>query len=213
MGVIVKHLFRFLALAIIIVTVTTVVGVHPTAAGPTPCTIGSGTLLNGQSVGPFPVPAGKVYRFTFSGAASGSILMFPPSGGTVINATGGTIFWTLTDETSDCQPAQFFNPGDARSDGRPADRVVVYCNTSANPPTLDVWGVTNDSKGHRLYTFNYSDLVAAGSGGILKKVEPLGSVSARVSGNNTFVVRWFGGPAGATGAGDFAKVVICDFKR
>jgi hypothetical protein len=89
----------------------------------------------------------------------------------------------------------------------------VYCNTSANSPTVDVWGVTNDSQGHRLYTFKYADLVAAGSAGILKKVEPLGSVSATVSGLNTFVVRWYGGPAAATGAGDFAKVVTCDFKR
>jgi hypothetical protein len=158
------------------------------------------------------VPAGKVYRFHFTGGAVGSILLFPP-GTNIINGTGGTLFWTITDEGSDCQPAQFFNPGDARSDGRPGDRIVVYCNTSANPPTLDVWGVTNDSKGHRLYKFNFADLVAAGSKGILRKVEPLGSVFARVDANNNFVVQWFGGPAGATGTKDFAKSFTCDFKR
>jgi hypothetical protein len=213
LGDIVKHLFRFLALAIIIVTVTTLVGVRPTAAGTSPCGIASGTLLNGQSTGPIPVPAGKVYRFTFSGASNGFFIFTPPGSGGVLNLSGGTVFWALTDETSDCQPAQFFNPGDARTDGRPGDRIVVYCNTSANPATLDVWGVTNNSLGQRLYKFNFADLVAAGPKGILKKVEPLGSVSARVDANNNFVVQWFGGPAGATGTKDFAKSFKCDFKR
>jgi hypothetical protein len=108
------------------------------------------------------VPAGKVYRFHFTGGAIGSLLLFPP-GSSVLNGTGGTIFWTLTDEGSDCQPSQFFNPGDGRIDGRPADRIVVYCNTSANPPNLAIYGVGSDSKGIFLATVNFADLLKAGN--------------------------------------------------
>jgi hypothetical protein len=89
----------------------------------------------------------------------------------------------------------------------------IACNTAANPPTLDVWGVTNDSQGHRLHLFTFADLVKAGAKGLFIKVEPLGSVFASVDANNHFVVQWFGGPAGATGDKDFRKSFTCDFKR
>lgn len=165
---------------------------------------GSGNNFGGTFLGaPFTSSIGNPAVFSATASSDGTLSV------TIGGAVGGGAFFTVTFNCS----SNFFNPADGRIDGRPGDRVVVYCNASANPATVDVWGVTNDSKGHRLYKFNFADLVVAGSKGILKKVEPLGSVSASVNANNTFVVRWYGGPAGATGAGDFVKIVTCDFKR
>jgi hypothetical protein len=101
--------------------------------------------------------------------------------------------------------ATFFNPNDGRVDPRPGDRVAAYCGAT----TLAIWGVTNDSVGHLLFTFNKADLVAAGASGILKKVEPLGSVFAAVNADGVYTVRWYGGPAAATGTKDFAKTFTC----
>jgi hypothetical protein len=107
----------------------------------------------------------------------------------------------------------FYNPGDGRVDPRPGDRLAVYCNTAANPPSVDVWGVLNDSSGRRLFTFTFASLVAAGEKGITKKVEPLGTIFLRVDANNHFLASWTGGPAAATGVKDFAKSFTCDFAR
>ncbi len=108
---------------------------------------------------------------------------------------------------------QFFNPGDGRVDPRPGDRVAVYCNTADNPPNLVVYGIDNASHGLWLSKFIFADLVKAGPKGILRKVEPKGSVFAVVDANNYFTVQWFGGPAGATGSKDFAKSFTCSFAR
>ncbi len=107
----------------------------------------------------------------------------------------------------------FYNPGDGRVDPRPGDRLAVYCNTGANPPTVDVWGVLNDSSGRRLFTFTFASLVAAGDKGITRKVEPLGTIFLRVDANNNFLASWTGGPAAATGVKDFAKSFTCAFAR
>ena len=107
----------------------------------------------------------------------------------------------------------FYNPGDGRVDPRPGDRLAVYCNTAANPPNVDVWGVLNDSSGRRLFTFTFASLVAAGDKGITKKVEPLGTIFLRVDANNNFLASWTGGPAAATGVKDFAKSFTCAFAR
>jgi hypothetical protein len=127
----------------------------------------------------------------------------------IVNGTGGTLFYTINDLNGTC--ASFFNPGDGRVDPLPGDLVAVYCNTAATPPTLDVWGVTNDSLGHRLFKFTYADLLKAGKSGIMKKVEPLGSIFASTDGSGDFTVRWFGGPDAANGANDFAKSFTCNF--
>jgi hypothetical protein len=109
---------------------------------------------------------------------------------------------------------QGFNPGDARVAGRPGDRVVVYCNTNttgANANTIVVFGVLDDSQGKFLTSFNVADVRKAGGKGITRSVEPLGTVYISLSGTNSFYVKWMGGPADATGTGDFRKRFTCDF--
>jgi hypothetical protein len=136
----------------------------------------------------------------------------------MVEVLGGV---TVVDLSADnpCLPpsgagaGKFFNPGDGRVDPRPGDRLAVYCNTGANPPNVDVWGVLNDSSGRRLFTFTFSDLVKAGAKGITKKVEPLGTIYLSVDANNWFVAVWTGGPAAATGTKDFAKSFTCNFAR
>ena len=127
----------------------------------------------------------------------------------VFGAAPGTVDYSISDVDIDCGDVTFFNPGDGRIDGKAGDRVVVYCDTTANPPALSVWGVTNDSQGHKLFSFKLADLLKAGNGGIMKKVEPMGSVFAKIDANGNFFVQWFGGPAGATGDKDFAKYGNC----
>ena len=67
--------------------------------------------------------------------------------------------------------------------------------------------------GHRLFTFTVADLLKAGKAGILKHVEPMGSVFAATDGNGDFVAQWFGGPANATGTKDFAKTFTCGYAK
>ncbi len=106
----------------------------------------------------------------------------------------------------------WFNPGDARIDGRPGDRIAVYCNTAgANANSIVVYGVLDDSSGKFLASFRYSDIVSAGSRGITRSAAPFGTVSISLSGSNSFNVRWIGGPANATGLGDFQKRFTCNF--
>ena len=103
--------------------------------------------------------------------------------------------------------------GDGRVDAHAGDRLAIWCNTTQKPPNLDVWGIFNDSQGHRLFKFNFADLVKAGPKGEFKNIEPFGTLFASVDANNNFYVAWFGGPAGATGDKDFAKSFICPFVR
>jgi hypothetical protein len=126
---------------------------------------------------------------------------------------GGGFTGTGTYNPGACPSGTFFNPNDGRVDPRPGDRLAVYCNTGANPPNVDVWGVLNDSSGRRLFTFTFSDLVKAGAKGITKKVEPLGTIHLSVDANNRFLAVWTGGPAAATGTKDFTKSFTCDFSR
>jgi hypothetical protein len=112
--------------------------------------------------------------------------------------------------------------GDGRVDGTKCwERIVVYCNTSNDPPTLDLWGVGLDSKGFRLTTFSFSDLSKAGPKGLTKDLGKLGKVSAAVDAQNNFWVAWNGQvsvPSGSFYADGqpnhgFAKGFSCNFKR
>jgi hypothetical protein len=71
----------------------------------------------------------------------------------------------------------WFDPGDDRVDPRPGDRLAAYCNTTANPLSINVYGVEDDGKGVFLTTFNNVDLLKAGPKGIIKSVNGLGTVS------------------------------------
>jgi hypothetical protein len=111
--------------------------------------------------------------------------------------------------------------GDGRVDGKCWDRIAVYCNTSANPPNLDVWGIDTTSKGFRLTTFPFSDIAAAGPRGLTKNLGSLGKVSVMVDANNSFWVAWNGKvsvPSGSFIADGqpnhgFAKGFQCNFAR
>jgi hypothetical protein len=59
--------------------------------------------------------------------------------------------------------AVFFEPGDGRVDPQPGDRLAIWCNTTANPPALDIWSVGNDSRGSRLTTIIFADLLKTGN--------------------------------------------------
>ncbi len=107
-----------------------------------------------------------------------------------------------------------WNPNDARVDGRPGDRIAVYCNTNTtgtNANTIGVYGILNNGEGKFLTAFKYSDVVKAGGKGITRSVEPLGTVYISVNDKTNFYVKWMGGPADATGMGDFRKWFTCDF--
>lgn len=109
-----------------------------------------------------------------------------------------------------------FNPADGRVDPRPGDRVAVWCNTSATPPNVVVYGVgdsaTNGSHGFLLGQFSESDLLKADSTGItLNAGAGNGTISVQTDGQGHFYVAWNGGKFHATGQGDFAKSFSCAF--
>jgi hypothetical protein len=107
----------------------------------------------------------------------------------------------------------WFNPNDSRVDGRPGDRLAVYCDPAATPPSVDVYGVEDNSKGVFLATFNNVDLLKAGPKGITKSVDGLGTISMMQDGDNRFYVAWNGGQFRATGQGDFSKSFTCNFAQ
>jgi hypothetical protein len=112
----------------------------------------------------------------------------------------------------------WFNPGDGRIDGRPGDRIAVWCNTTATPPNIVVYGVgdnaTNGSHGFWLGTFNNADLLKAGKAGLTKNAGAgNGTISAMQDGHGNFYVAWNGGIFKATGQGDFAKSFSCTFSK
>jgi hypothetical protein len=104
----------------------------------------------------------------------------------------------------------FFNPNDGRVDPRPGDRLAIYCNTTANPPTIGVYGIQNDSRGIFLATINVRDLLRVRR--ITRALGSLGRLDAiAVDANGNFYFAWTGGPFGATGQGIWAKSFRCVF--
>lgn len=110
---------------------------------------------------------------------------------------------------------KWFDPGDNRVDPRPGDRLSVYCNPTAKPPTVVVYGIANDQpdylKGFYLATFANADLLKAGPGGLTKNAGNLGNVSMMQDGHGHFYVAWNDGKYGATGQGIFSKSFTCTF--
>lgn len=197
-----KHLLRFLAMSAFILTLFAVV--RPAQAS---CQISSGSFGPSGGTTAFSVPAGHTYLFVFTGVSNGSFSLIGPVNA-VISASSGPINWALIDLSSDCKvDVTFFNPGDARLDPRPADRLAVYCNST----TLDVWGVGNDSRGRRLIIFSLADVIAAGAAGLQQSLGSDGIIAVGYYGQNIFGVSWLGGPLNANGQGDFRKTVTCAF--
>jgi hypothetical protein len=112
--------------------------------------------------------------------------------------------------TSGSGGVTFFNPNDGRVDPRPGDRLAIYCNTTANPPTIGVYGIRDDSRGVFLATFNVRDLLRARR--ITRALGSLGTLNAiAIDANGNFYIAWTGGPYGATGQGIWAKAFNCRF--
>jgi hypothetical protein len=191
-----KYLIRLFLIAAVVATVFTFAAARPAAAEGCPI-----LDIAGPASGMVPVVQGHVYHLYHDGILVQ--VYVAPITGLVPYGFGVPGRWVLVDAEGTCP--EYFNPNDGRVDPRPGDRVAAYCGAT----TLAVWGVTDDSVGHLLFTFNKADLVAAGASGILKAVEPLGSVSAAVNADGIYTVRWYGGPAAATGTKDFAKIFTC----
>jgi hypothetical protein len=105
------------------------------------------------------------------------------------------------------QGVEWFNPGDSRIDGRPGDRIAVYCDVL---DTVVVWGIDDKSNGVPLATFDLNDLVAAGRKGLTERLGNYGSVFAVSDSQGNLWIAWSGGPFNATGRGDFAKSLNCN---
>ncbi|GEM_PF-3150016 len=197
-----KHLLRFVAIFVFALTALTVV--RPAQAA---CQVGAGSIGAGGGSTSFSVPAGHTYLFGYSGVSSGSIPFTGPVSVTV-SFGSGPYSWAILDLTINCATsATFFSPGDGRLDPRPADRLAVYCNST----TLDVWGVGNDSRGHRLIIFSLAKVIAAGSTGLQQNLGGDGIVAVGYYGRNLFGVSWIGGPLNGNGQADFRKTVTCSF--
>ncbi len=210
-----KLVFRLLLIPAILATFFVFTSPRPASASPCVISTGSGTGTDHAHLS-LPIP-GHMYRFRYTAAdgATGHVSYGGSSSTWYVSWNGftGPVNWTLYDMDRDCQGQDTFDPADGRIAAAAGDRVAVYCNTTATPPNLDVWGVTDDSVGHKLFQFAYADLVKAGAAGIMKNVEPMGSIWAAVDANNNFTVKWFGGPAGAIGEKDFAKSFTCSFAQ
>jgi hypothetical protein len=125
-------------------------------------TLTATSAIIGQKI-VYPIVTGEVYTVNvpLTGATPGAginVEVFESfSTPTLINITGLSI-------PAVCPtPPQLavFDPGDGRVEPHPVDRLAIYCNRLANPATLDIWGITDDSKGFRLTTLVFADLLKA----------------------------------------------------
>src|SRR5579863_8958131 len=98
--------------------------------------------------------------------------------------------------------AQFFNPYDGRVDPMPGDRIAVWCSVKYRD--IDVWGTDEQSVGMYLTTFNYDDVLAAGSNGQTLSAGAMGTVTLSVDNAYNFSIVW-NGPYTALGQGNFQK--------
>lgn len=96
---------------------------------------------------------------------------------------------------------------DSRVSPGAGDRVAVYCNVNG---TIGVIGITNTGQGIPLAAFSGAEIIASNNAPVVKSVEPNGSLSLRGDNQWNFELAWFGGPYGATGAGDFVKKFTCN---
>jgi hypothetical protein len=217
-----------LCLVLVFVVMSLGVGVRPAAAAGTVTATCNSIDVSGTTLTPgFPVsvlflsPSGIPPIFTLSNFTTGAYTASTPHTlpvGTVVSGIMSDGFapqaFTVTIPACGAGGGATWNPGDARVDPRPGDRVAVYCNidpNGPNPNTIGVYGILDDGTGKFLTAFKVSDIVKAGGRGITRSVEPLGTVIISVSGGNSFYVKWLGGPADATGQGDFRKRFTCDF--
>jgi hypothetical protein len=111
--------------------------------------------------------------------------------------------------------------GDGRVKSNCAERLAIYCDATANPPSITIWGVGPDSKGFKLTTINFDDILNAGPNGTSKQINNKGTVSVSVDAQNNFWFAW-NGQVNVNGNSfyadgqpehGFAKGFACNFKR
>lgn len=133
--------------------------------------------------------------------------------------SGDTILFTVTDLSCAAPSSQgavtFFDPGDGRVDGKPGDRLAVWCNTDEDPQNIVVYGIGDQSNGsHGFFLIKVTpEKVEANSESIrtFDAGTGNGTVSIEGDGKGDFYIAWNGGIFHATGQGPFAKTVYCDF--
>ena len=101
-----------------------------------------------------------------------------------------------------------FNPYDGRTVARAGDRLAVYCYAAYRE--IEVWGVDDNSAGIYLNTFDYDDVLAAGTQGMTVGLGANGSLSLTVDNQYNFVLYW-NGPFNASHHGDFSKSFNCAY--
>ncbi|MCC7447515.1 MAG: hypothetical protein IT324_08875 [Anaerolineae bacterium] len=207
-------------IAVTLILTSLTIQVHPAAAA----TASVGGDCNQVAVTFYGAVSGTTYTIeengviAFSSSAVSGTVTFTrgaPLGGSVtISASESGV--VLASATFNCGGAvTVFNPGDKSVSRAAGDRIAIYCNVGDTPPNIDVWGINNQGKGSRLAQISYTELVAAGTNGLVRNLGSNGVLYAGVAGDGkTF---WFsrqGGPYNATGKGDFAKTVTCaGFKK
>jgi hypothetical protein len=130
-----------------------VVGVILTAPGG-----GFGSLLGQTIITPVVGGAPYTVNVNFNGGSPGASIYVEIGESGIIGSTIISGLALPTDCPTDPR-VTFFAPGDGRVDPQPGDRLAIWCNTTANPPALDIWSVGNDSRGSRLTTIVFADLL------------------------------------------------------
>jgi hypothetical protein len=147
------------------------------------------------------------YRFMVTGTASVTTVTgnFPlQPAGTRLNllVNDGELLdvWIACSSTG----VTWFNPGDGRLDPLPGDRIAVYCNPNANPPSLSVLPIDDQGNGIKpAVSFTASNLDKNGNA---TRILPnnMGTISVNEN-NGKWFVAWNGGLYNATGNDIFMK--------
>ena len=170
------------------------------------------TELRGPGSGVFSYVEGRSYSIKLQVQGfdeTFSIGTAPYTGSDPVSVPAG-VYIAFLDNDGVCGP--FFNPGDARLNGQPGDRLAVYCNNTAKPANLGVILIDNTGTGFSELKFNFDAVKAAGKAGLTLKDGLGNAVRAYHTGANTFYVAWVSGQYGANGIDIFAKAVGCIFK-
>jgi hypothetical protein len=202
-----KHLIRLLILPILVVTLFSFASVRPVQAA---CLVGDSGLGGTLTVQVF---ASHNYTLNFYDASGALIFSIPEPFVTdtlfTIPAPPG-FRYTLVDNSINCGGGgvTFFTPNDARVNGQPGDRIALYCNSAAKPPTVGVILIDDKGNGFVGVTFDYAKLKAAGKKGLTVTAPGGNQVTAISEGTSNILARW-SGQFGANGQGDFAKLIAC----
>lgn len=152
------------------------------------------------------VPAGTIAGDTLKVVIVADSTTLPDTlSSLTFNCSTGAIVSTGGSSSTANDGPKFFNPGDNRVDGRPADRIVIWCN---QPDKLVVYGTDPGQpdyrKGFELAVFSVKEIKVAGDQGLVKDAGEHGKVSVSLR-KGWYWVAWNGGKFKATGQNIFVK--------